>query len=173
MAENSARLGLPLLQAGQVHKELTHNMALLRIDALLHGAVEADDCHTPPVAPRAGQCWIVPENAPDWPVPAGTLAAFTGQGWLSISPQAGMWLWIHSRKRFCWHDGTNWQATGLPCVLPVALDELASEAAGTLWNDSATGETIDIAARKMIERLMILLRAQGLISHPATEFKNI
>lgn len=159
MAENSPRLGLPLLYAGQAHKELTHNMALMRLDALVQAAVEADDCLSPPASPQAGQCWIVPHAGTDWGMAAGTIAAFTGQGWLAITPRPGMWLWIHSRKRFCWHDGTNWQATGLPCVLSAS----AHGDAGTSWDAPIAGETIDTAARHKIDEIIALLQAHGLV----------
>lgn len=159
MPENSARLELPLLHAGQAHKELTHNMALLRLDALVHAAVVADDCLSPPAAPSAGQCWIVPQaGAAAWAMPAGSIAAFTGQGWLVIAPQAGMWLWIHSRKKFCWHDGTNWQATGLPCVLSASWHEDS----GTAWDAPIAGETIDAAARQKIDEIINFLKSHGL-----------
>jgi len=160
MAEYSARLELPLLHAGQAHKELTHNMALLRLDALVQGAVESDDTINPPDAPRAGQCWIVPEGVTNWGMTAGTIAAFNGQGWLAIMPRAGMWLWVHSRKRFCWHNGTNWLATGLPRVMPAALHECA----GALWNAPSDGEMIDQAARQKIDEVIALLKSYGLIT---------
>ena len=53
------RWGLPLLFAGQAHKELAHNEALVLIDALLHGRVESAAINAPPKDPAPGQCWIV------------------------------------------------------------------------------------------------------------------
>ena len=163
MADNSPRLELPLLHAGQAHKEITHNMALLRVDALLHGAVLSDSCVAPPEAPQAGQCWIIPERGDAWGRPAGMIAAYTGQGWMFITPRAGMWLWVHSRAQFCWHDGTNWVATGLPWVLPVSFKALAQGPQGQLWNAPVTGEMIDSAAREMISKLVDLLKANEMI----------
>ena len=37
----TTRYGLPLLQSGQAQKEITHNEAVGRIDALLHLVVES------------------------------------------------------------------------------------------------------------------------------------
>ncbi len=53
------RFSLPLLATAQAQKELTHNEALLLIDALLHGTVEGGPVSDPPPAPAAGQCWLV------------------------------------------------------------------------------------------------------------------
>ena len=56
----TSRYGLPLLQAGQAQKEITHNEALARIDVLAQLAVDSRACAT---VPTADGTWIVPSNA--------------------------------------------------------------------------------------------------------------
>ena len=50
----SALLSLPLIEAGQAQKHVTHNEALLLLDAALHLAVASRSVATPPGAPAAG-----------------------------------------------------------------------------------------------------------------------
>ena len=69
MAEATTRHGLPLLQAGQAQKEVTHNEALVLLDLLAHPAVEGV-LATPPAAPTPGQGWIIG---------AGATGAWSGQ----------------------------------------------------------------------------------------------
>ena len=55
----TARFNIPLLAAGQAHKELFHNEALARIDFLLHPivqAIETDPAAIVPVAGHAARC---------------------------------------------------------------------------------------------------------------------
>ena len=46
---NTARLSMPNLVSGQAQKEITHNMALQRLDAFVQTAVESMELVTPPV----------------------------------------------------------------------------------------------------------------------------
>ena len=59
MADVTARFALPVLKAGQAQKEVTHNEALARVDALLHPVVESMALAVPPPAPEPGRGWLV------------------------------------------------------------------------------------------------------------------
>ena len=48
---DTPRLGLPLLAAGQAQKHVTHNDALMRLDALAHLAVASRAQTVPPGSP--------------------------------------------------------------------------------------------------------------------------
>ena len=75
------RWGLPLLFAGQAHKELAHNEALVLIDALLHGRVESAAINAPPEDPAPGQCWIVANAGQGaWEGRSGSVACWTDGG---------------------------------------------------------------------------------------------
>jgi hypothetical protein len=80
--ETTDRYSLPLLVPGQGQKDLTHNEALLCLDALLHPLVESIGEVTPPDAPQPGQCWIIGSGATGiWAGRDGALAFWTGGGW--------------------------------------------------------------------------------------------
>ena len=60
-ATSTPRHQLPYLAVGQAQKEITHNQALVRIDALLQPLVEAE-LSAPPASlaeSQAGKCWLV------------------------------------------------------------------------------------------------------------------
>lgn len=86
------RLDLPLLFAAQAQKESYVNEIAARIDALMHGAVEAE-LASPPASPADGQCWLVASGATDeWSGQAGRIAARQSGNWLFFVPRDGMRL---------------------------------------------------------------------------------
>jgi hypothetical protein len=53
---NTPRLGLPAIEAAQAQKHVTHNEALVLLDALTQLAVESRLLTTPPGSPLEGAC---------------------------------------------------------------------------------------------------------------------
>lgn len=96
----TTRLALPLLFAAQAQKEVFHNEALARIDALLHAAVLGEE-NTPPADPEAGECWLVGE-APTgpWLGHSGALAIFQAGAWVFADPVPGMRIFNRSSRQF-------------------------------------------------------------------------
>ena len=81
------RHDLPLLFAGQTQREGFVNEALARIDALLHGAIEAQ-LAAPPAAPAEGQCWLVASGSTGtWAGHDGEIAAYESGNWLFFLPR--------------------------------------------------------------------------------------
>lgn len=92
VTDTSARLALPLLQAAQAQKHVTHNEALARLDLLVQLTVQEFDADTPPTGPQEGQVWATGASpSGDWTGQPDMLAAWVNAGWLFITPQAG-WL---------------------------------------------------------------------------------
>lgn len=139
------RLALPLLAVAQAQKEVTHNEALILLDALVHVAVITGPVADPPVDPAAGQCWIVgaaPTGA--WTGQAAAIAIWTEGGWRFAPPREAMQvarLSDGSQLRF---DGENW-------VEPATIAAPAG------------GSTIDSEARSVIQTLLLHLEAHGLL----------
>lgn len=114
MTEATYRHGLPLLQAGQAQKEVTHNEALVMLDLLAHPAVE-EALASPPAEPQPGQAWLVQEGADgDWAGQDGALALWTAGGWRFAPARAGMLVWQKAAGGFMWFDGAQWRADGWP-----------------------------------------------------------
>jgi hypothetical protein len=129
----SPRHALPLLAVAQAGKELTHNEALVAIDALLHAEVvgERDD---PPGSPErvAGACWIVGAGAVgDWTGQSRALALWTDGGWRYLAPRRGMTVTQGDgrQRRF---DGVAWLQPGSAIPPPAGGAVIDSEARAAL-----------------------------------------
>ncbi len=149
MTDDTARLALPMLAVAQAQKEITHNEALARIDIVTQPVVEAVGLSTVPTAPLEGQCWIVgsaPAGA--WAGRAGALAGWTGGGWRFITPFEGMSAWSVADKGLVRREGSGWRIAGRQAAI----------------TNPTGGATIDTEARNAIARILVSLRACGLIS---------
>jgi hypothetical protein len=164
MSETTARLGLPLLAAGQAQKELFHNEALTRIDALLHGCVIAAGANDPPADPEPGQAWIV-GSAPSgaWAGQAGAIAAWSDGGWRFVAAAEGMELWLSDERLPCRRVGGEWIA-GVIHASEVRIegDQVVGSRAPAIA-DPAGGTTADAQARSSISAVLAALRHHGLI----------
>lgn len=143
-AFETTRHKLPLLAVSQAQKEITHNEALVRIDALLHPVVE-DELAVPPLVGDAdiGKCWIV-AAAPvgDWAGQAEQIAVWIGGGWRFCAAADGMRVRVQSSGTdLVWVDDA-W----------VASPSIANP---------ANGSVVDVEARTAIISLLNHLRAIG------------
>lgn len=139
------RLALPLLAVAQAQKEVTHNEALMLLDALVHASVEAGPSAAPPTDPAEGQCWIV-GAAPTagWAGQDHAIALWSANGWRFASARAGM------------------RVTRLADGAQLRFDGAAWTAPGTIGAPDG-GSTIDVEARSAIATLILHLAAQGLL----------
>lgn len=164
MAEETTRHGLPLLQAGQAQKEVTHNEALVKLDLLTHLAVESLRA-APPPSPAAGQCWLVDAGATDaWAGRDGSVACWTEGGWRFLSPRPGMVAWQQAEGGFAWFDGASWRTDGWPAGgLLVGGQQVVGPQAAAIA-EPAGGGTVDSEARAAIGQILAALRSHGLIA---------
>lgn len=131
------------MPAGQAQKELYLNESLARLDALLHGAIEAQTA-TPPATPQEGQSWLVASGASGlWAGHVGELASFQQGQWLFQSPRDGLRLFN--------------RATGQELVFFGSWKTPAKPAA------PAGGTVIDTQARTAITALIDSLVSAGIL----------
>ena len=164
MDEATARFELPFILPGQAQKELYHNEALARVDALLHSAVEGAPLAQPPAQPSEGQCWIVaaPGTA-EWNGKDHQLAAWTVGGWRYIEPQAGMRVWNKAAAYWVHWTGTAWTTGELPVArLQVNGQQVVGSRQPPILNPSG-GTTIDAEARTALAQIIATLMSHGLI----------
>lgn len=108
--ETTPRLGLPYLFTGQAQKELFHNEALNRIDALLACVLASRSATEPPAAPLAMQAWLLSAGVQgDWAGQAGRIALWL-DGWVFLDPPVGLAAWIADEDRHLFFDGGAWRA---------------------------------------------------------------
>ncbi|HEY1224767.1 MAG TPA: DUF2793 domain-containing protein [Brevundimonas sp.] len=91
--DDSARIALPYLAAGQMQKHVTLNEALTRLDVLVQTAVVSRTAVTQPADPGDGDLYILPEDAEGaaWDSkPEGALMRFEAGGWTVVPAPDGM-----------------------------------------------------------------------------------
>jgi hypothetical protein len=110
MSDSTVRHRLPLLAAAQSQKHVTHNEALLLIDALLNLRLASRGGNVPPATPAAGECHVV-GAAPvgSWSGHAGKLAIWSDGIWQFHVPQAGWLASIGNPPRLDLFDGAIWR----------------------------------------------------------------
>ena len=111
---NTTRLALPFIDAAQSQKHVTHNEALVALDALVHLSVKARDVAAPPGAPASGDRYLVPAGASGAFAGHGAaIAAFDDGGWAFLPPRAGWRVYVESEGLFLVFDGSAWKDVGL------------------------------------------------------------
>ena len=143
MPDNATkRHSLPNLYVGQAQKELTHNEALARIDALLHPVVEAK-LATPPAGltdSSDGLCWLVSSSATgQWVGRSGQVARWSAGSWRYLEPVSGMTIWLASGNKRLFYIAGAW-------VEPSVI------------NSPVGGAIIDIEARAAVTAILDHLR---------------
>lgn len=160
----SARLSLPLLNAGQAQKEVTHNEALTLLDLLTQAVVVAVGVNVPPEAPVAGQCWIVgtaPEGA--WSGYAQALAGWGESGWRFCAPVAGMRVWSDADGANVRFEDNRW-SIGIVCAAAVKIGDVQVVGERQPAIAEPTGGTvIDVEARAVLACVLAALHTHGLI----------
>jgi hypothetical protein len=153
VAETTARLALPLLVAGQGQKDITHNEALMGLDALLHPVVESLAAAVPPSSPLAGSCWVVASGATGaWQGEDGKLAVWTDGGWRHHVPVEGLMVRLRS-------SGQLYRFWG-----GVFAAELPLAAGAAVIPPPSGGGVVDSEAREAISAILERLFALGLVS---------
>ena len=145
--QNTSRFALPYLFSGQAQKEMTHNEALIAIDALLHPIVE-ETLNTPPALLNtvdAGKCWHI-GNAPSglWQNRARQIANWSGSSWRFVIPQRGMKVFNRATGVYNIFEIGNW-------VEPASI------------MDPIQGNIIDLEARSAISAILGMLRETAVI----------
>lgn len=140
----TARFKLPLLAAGQAHKELYHNEALARIDFLMHPRVQAIETDPAVITPIAGHSWLIGAGAVNgWLDHDDQIAGWSENGWVFITPLPSMRIFIESTESVAVFRGA-WQLA----------DAVASPTAGAV---------VDVEARTAIDSIRAALEAQGIL----------
>jgi hypothetical protein len=138
----TARHSFPNIYVGQAQKEITHNEALARIDALLHPVVEAELALPPAGLPSNsdGLCWLI-GSAPtgQWDGRTGQIARWSGGSWRYLSPVEGMTVWLVSGAKRLFYIAGTW-------ISPSAI------------SGPVGGAVIDLEARTAIEAILGHLR---------------
>jgi len=136
---------LPMLYAAQAQKELTHNEALVVIDALLGGCIEGDASDPDTVDAEEGRAWIVGASpAGAWAGRESHIAISTAGGWRFAPPLEGMRIYDRADGVMRRFNGGEWLGAGAIV-------------------DAAGGAVVDAEARTVLTALLAALREFGLV----------
>lgn len=125
--DQSARLGLPYLAAGQMQKHVTLNEALTRLDVLVQTTVASRTTAVQPATPEDGLLHILPVGAagPAWSAfTAGKLVRAETGGWVSVETTDGQLAWVEDEAAFVVRDGGGWSPLGARLHAVGPLDRL-------------------------------------------------
>lgn len=126
--------GATLVEQAQAQKEVTVNMALIRLDALLNAGAVSRNAATPPVFPAEGDVYIIGVGAAGaWGGQDGNIAYFN-QIWRFITPNEGATLWVQEAQRHYVYAGSEWVPENGRVMVPrqvAASYTLTKEEAGT------------------------------------------
>lgn len=141
----TARFSLPLLAAGQAHKELFHNDALILLDFLVHPVVEAIANDPQSLSPVAGQCWVVGLAAVgDWSGRENQIAGWSAGGWNFIKPQESMKITVSETNQLALYREGGWWLNA-DITTPTG------------------GNNIDSEARSAIDSILAALKVTGIL----------
>jgi hypothetical protein len=108
---STPRFAFPYIQASQAQKEVTHNEALLMVDALVSLSLEDRHLSAPPVSPQNGQVWFINgAGSGAWSGQSNKLAHYdSGQWYFYVIPD-GLRAWIKDEAGYFVYSGGSWSA---------------------------------------------------------------
>ena len=106
-------LQLPYIAANQAQKHVTHNEALVKLDALVQLSVISRQITTPMAAPQEPSRYIVPvASSQEWAGHDNKIALYQDNYWTFIEPQTGWICYVADEALAYVFDGTQWVALG-------------------------------------------------------------
>jgi hypothetical protein len=107
---STTRLALPVIEAAQAQKHVTHNEALVLLDALTQLSVESRALAAPPGSPADGACYIPAVSASGaWSGWDGQIAHYSGGGWQRIVPVSGLKAWVKAERLTVTYEDSVWR----------------------------------------------------------------
>ena len=176
MSDLSPILSLPLLQASQAQKHVTHNEALMQLDFLVQLTVADRTRTAPPPGPVEGQRHIIaaaPTGA--WAGQAGKIALWLDGAWQFVTPLTGWRAWVTAETVELTFTGSAWVAPSgatIPPALSVdeigvsatsdATNRLSVASAASLFNHAGAGHQMKLNKASTAQTAAILFQTNAL-----------
>ncbi|MEI9995687.1 MAG: DUF2793 domain-containing protein [Rhizomicrobium sp.] len=151
MSDTTPRTALPLLAAAQAQKHVTHNEALLQMDALLFARFLDRDLGSPPATPADGDTYLVAAGgAGAWTGQDGKIAFAADGGWRFYAPFTGLAAYVVDESRLIVFTGAAWadyasilSLQNVPLLgvntTADATNKLATKSAALLFDNAGNG----------------------------------
>jgi Protein of unknown function (DUF2793) len=156
---------LPMLAAAQAQKELTHNEALILLDAVTSPVVQSIAPAAIPASPSVGQCWIIGMSPSGlWSGQANNLACWTDGGWRFVPAFSEMAVWSVADGMAARFDGSAWVKgiTNAKAYRVNGTQVLSTQKAAIVGPSGGTNT--DSECRIAVNAILNALRAHGLIA---------
>ncbi len=111
-------IGLPLIEASQAQKHVTHNEALVLLDAVAQLRLASQDLGVPPTDAAEGDAYHLPVGAAnEWEGQDGRLAIRSNGGWVFATPRRGWRCALGDGMTPAVFDGQSW-VEGITALSP-------------------------------------------------------
>lgn len=130
--ERTPLLDIPLLMPNQMQQVVTHNEAIMALDALTQLAVADRDLASPPAEPAQGDRYIVAADATDaWTGWDDSVAIFLDGAWARLQPGPGWLAWVADESVLVAWNGSAWTVASGGGTGPFATVGINTEADAT------------------------------------------
>ena len=167
MPDTTVNLEMPIILPSQAQKHVTHNEALLVLDAVVQLCLEALEQNAPPTAFADGQIWSIGQTPTgEWTHYPGLLAMRASSGWLFVRPREGWRAWDRSNNALLIYHNNAW--TPLPLFnLPGvgigtmfdAVNRLAVASQATLLTHDGAGHQLKINKAAVADTASLLFQS--------------
>ena len=105
----TTNLALPFIEASQAQKHVTHNEALLVLDALVQTGIVDRDLTSPPASPVDGDAFIPASGSTaQWSGNDLAIAVWQDGAWKFHTPQKGWIVYLTDENMFAFWNGNTW-----------------------------------------------------------------
>ncbi|MBW6421395.1 DUF2793 domain-containing protein [Rhizobium sp. XQZ8] len=154
MADTTNNLAIPFILPSQAQKHVTHNEALLKLDALVHLTI-VDELSAPPSAPAEGSSYLISATPTGiWTGKAGRIASWQDGHWSLAEPHRGWRAWFESLEKLKVFSDPGWRDIPLPSegnvdrlgigTTPDATNRLAIASPASLFTHAGNGHQIKV-----------------------------
>ncbi|WP_052731932.1 DUF2793 domain-containing protein [Devosia geojensis] len=153
--DQTARLNLPFILSAQAQKHVTHNEALLALDALVQPVVASRSVASPPASPLLGEAYIVADGAGGaWAGHDREIAVWRSGAWVFHDPAGGWQAYVEDARELVVFQAGAWVALagngagGVPRLgvnaSADATNRLAVSSPATLLNHAGAGHQLKL-----------------------------
>lgn len=161
-------LSLPYIMPSQAQKHITHNEALLKLDAIVHLSVESQILTSPPATPVDGARYLVPLAATgNFAGQTGQIAAYQDGAYQFFSPQTGWLCYISDETIWLYFDGSDWtelinpnasvEQIGINTSAD-ATNRLSLSSPASLFSNSGNGHQLKINKAAAVDNASLLFQ---------------
>lgn len=167
---NSENLALPFILSSQAQKHVTHNEALLALDAIVQLSIVSKDESQGPDNAADGARYIVPENpSGNFANQSGKIAAYQDGAYQFYQPKIGWLAYISHDDNYQYYDGSEWQdlsmSTDNPEFVSIGINasadltnRLSLSSDASLFNNNGHGHQIKINKSQLSDTASLLFQ---------------